>query len=106
MQADQLRRVLGADARPIVKVDRTVAVEVHVRSVGVIVKLEIAEQARSGKHILEVHGLAPARVTDDDVGNKSVLAQLLRCASRRLAVQHRRFQILDVAVGLFAGLAR
>ncbi len=105
LETYELRRILGANARTIVEADLAVGVEIHVRAVGAVVELEITEQARCRKDVLEIHGLAPAGMADDDVGNETAAAEVLGGAGDRLAMKNRRFEGFHIAVGLLAGLA-
>ena len=78
--------ILDADSRLVVGSYRIRWIEVAVRSVGVVVPLEVQSQGRSWEEILQEERRPPSCMAEDEIGDESLL----------LLSQHRLVGTLSV----------
>ena len=90
VQRGQVHRVAHAQPRRVVGRGGELGVEADVRAGSRIEKLEVGQQRRRRKDVLDEHRLAPARMRDDHVERETLVLHLAQRARHRLAAPDLR----------------
>ncbi len=105
-EVQRMQRVPGADARPVVELQRKFGVKTQVSAIGVVVPLAQVDELRVGVYVLGIQGFAPARMRQDHVGLEAALAQFEHEARAGLAMQGGSVHLAQVGVLLVERQAR
>jgi hypothetical protein len=100
IECEQVAEILSPDPRSRIQCYGVEGIETDIRTGHLVVKFEIPDERCLGEDVFEIPDLAPAIVTEDDIGNESAFAQTCGALRDRLRVDDRAFRFTQVMMNL------